>query len=125
VVWLAAGPGDVGRAIQLALTRQGNHANGSTLMYVGATWCEPCRRFHEATANGALDAALGPLTLVEFDADVDGERLRYAGYHVEMLPYFEVVDGDGNGTGRRLQGSIKGPGSPADLRERLRVLLRP
>ena len=51
-------------------------------MYVGAPWCEPCRRFHEAVTKGLLDEQFGDLRFVEFDLDKDGERLQAAGGHL-------------------------------------------
>src|SRR5262245_24091129 len=33
-------------------------AKGVTLVSVGASWCEPCQRFHRALAAGELDAGL-------------------------------------------------------------------
>src|SRR5687767_9361720 len=41
------------------------------LVYVGATWCEPCQVFHKALASGELDEVLAGTKFVEFDADRD------------------------------------------------------
>src|SRR4249920_2284717 len=41
------------------------------LVYVGATWCEPCQRFHKALESGQLDEALAGTKFIEFDADKD------------------------------------------------------
>src|SRR5262245_32556889 len=49
------------------------------LVYAGAAWCEPCQRFHQAAASGALDRDFPSLRLLEFDLDRDGERLAAAG----------------------------------------------
>ena len=45
------------------------------LVYVGATWCEPCQYFHNAAAAGQLDATFPGMRLVEFDLDRDKEAL--------------------------------------------------
>src|SRR5690242_19327752 len=34
------------------------------IVYVGATWCEPCQRFHKAANRGELDTAFPNLTLI-------------------------------------------------------------
>lgn len=93
------------------------------LVYVGATWCEPCQRFHEAAARGELDAAFPRLTLVEFDLDRDGDRLRTSGYASQYIPLFALPGADGRGTGKQIEGSIKGNGAVAEITPRLRALL--
>ncbi len=95
------------------------------LVYVGATWCEPCRYFHAAAERGDLDPRLPPLALLEFDLDRDGARLAEAGYRSEMIPLFAVPGADGRSTGRQVEGSIHGPGSPAQIAPRLRAMLLP
>jgi 7-cyano-7-deazaguanine synthase in queuosine biosynthesis len=93
------------------------------LVYVGATWCEPCQRFHRAAEAGAVDATLGPLTLLEFDLDRDKDRLEAAGYASRYIPLFALPAEAGRATDRRVEGSIKGEGAVAELVPRLRALL--
>jgi thiol-disulfide isomerase/thioredoxin len=95
------------------------------LVYVGATWCEPCQYFHAAAERGDLDAELPALALLELDLDRDGARIRDAGYASEMIPLFAVPGDDGRGTGRQIEGSIHGPASPLQIAPRLRALLSP
>src|SRR6188768_2295111 len=38
------------------------------LVYVGASWCGPCQRFHKALASGELDEALAGTKFLAFDA---------------------------------------------------------
>lgn len=78
------------------------------LVYVGATWCEPCQRFHKALASGQLDESLAGTKFVEFDADRDREELRAAGYASKYIPLFSVPDHSGHASGRAIEGSIKG-----------------
>lgn len=97
------------------------------LVYVGATWCEPCQHFKQAVKRGALDDAFPGLRLLEFDADRDDLRLRRAGYLTKMIPFFAVPRDDGTAApaseGKQLEGAIKGPGAVAWLTPRLRALL--
>ena len=93
------------------------------LVYVGATWCEPCQRFHHAATEGALDGDLGGLTLVQFDLDRDRDRLRDAGYVSDFIPLFTLPSPDGTATPHHLEGSIKGDGAVAQIVPRLQALL--
>ena len=94
------------------------------LVYVGAAWCEPCRRFHKALASGDLDEALAGTKFVEFDADKDGAELRAAGYVSQYIPLFSVPDHSGHASGRAIQGSVKGDDAvKKDLVPRLLALL--
>jgi thiol:disulfide interchange protein len=94
------------------------------LVYVGASWCEPCRYFHDAALDGSLDQAFPRLRLLEFDLDRDGARLAAAGYSSRMIPLFVVPRPDGRAGPRRTEGGIKGPGAVDNLRPRLEALLR-
>ncbi len=94
------------------------------IVYVGATWCEPCQRFHAAAARGELDDALPNLTFLELDFDRDGERLAAAGYFSQFIPLFAIPGPDGRASGRQFDGSIKGPGAVADIAPKLKQLLR-
>jgi hypothetical protein len=57
------------------------------VVYVGATWCEPCKRFKNEVASGALDARLARVDMLAFDADRDLERLKAAGYTFHFVPF--------------------------------------
>jgi thiol-disulfide isomerase/thioredoxin len=89
------------------------------LVYVGATWCEPCERFHNAAKAGELDAAFPGLRLIEFDLDRDRDRLKKAGYGSKMIPLFAIPREDGTGSGAQIEGGFKGDGAVADLTTRL------
>jgi thiol-disulfide isomerase/thioredoxin len=93
------------------------------LVYVGATWCEPCQYFHDAAVAGELDATFPGLRLVEFDLDRDREALARAGYGSKMIPLFALPREDGSGSGEQIEGSIKGPEAVAQITPRLKALL--
>lgn len=117
-----ASEGDLEAQVRDLVTRA--RAEGrAPLVYVGATWCEPCQYFHGAAERGELDADLPPLLLLELDLDRDRERVAAAGYGSRMIPLFAVPGLDGRGTGRQIEGSIHGPGSPREIAPRLRELL--
>jgi thiol-disulfide isomerase/thioredoxin len=100
-----------------------NRDGKQLLVYVGATWCEPCRRFHQAAAEHKLDAAFPRLRLLVFDDDRDGGRLAMAGYTGKYIPMFVRPNPDGRSSGRQIEGSVKGDGAVDQIVPRLRTLL--
>jgi thiol-disulfide isomerase/thioredoxin len=99
-------------------------AHKRLLVYVGASWCEPCRRFHEAAAAGQLDADFGNLRFLVFDADRDKDALQHAGYVSDLIPLFALPKPDGTSSGKQIEGSIKGDGAVAQITPRLKALLQ-
>ena len=108
-----------------ALVSQARAEGRTPLVYVGASWCEPCQHFHAAALAGALDSQLPRLLLLEFDRDRDGERLDAAGYGSRMFPLFVVPNAEGGASEARIEGSIHGPTSPSEIAPRLRGILPP
>ncbi len=89
--------------------KQGREGRYGVLVYVGATWCEPCQRFHRAVEAGEFDVLLAGLHLLEFDLDTSRDALHDAGYGSELIPLFAFPNDDGTGSDRRIEGSIEGP----------------
>ena len=99
-------------------------AEGRTLLvYVGATWCEPCQRFHHAVEQGELDAAFPRLTILAFDADRDAAALGAAGYTSRLIPLFAIPKRDGRSSGKQIEGSVKGEAAVSEITPRLRALV--
>jgi thiol-disulfide isomerase/thioredoxin len=104
--------------------RDGAAANGRDLVvYVGAKWCEPCQRFHQAAERGELDEQFPNLTIMDFDLDEDRERLVTAGYESKLIPLFVVPDASGRATDKRFEGSVKGDRAVSNIAPRLRQIL--
>lgn len=119
---LAPESGDVVELVRAELERA--RVDGRRLLvYVGASWCEPCQYFHAAVEDGALDDSLAGVRLLEFDLDRDRDRLVAAGYSSRMIPLFVVPRADGRAGPRRTEGGVKGPAAVDNLRERLVALL--
>ncbi len=93
------------------------------VVYVGASWCEPCQEFHAALERGELDEDLAGVKFVEYDADVDSERLESAGYGGRMIPRFALPGPDGRFGGKKIEGGIKGKGATQHIMARLLPLL--
>ncbi len=117
-----APPGDVPTVVRTA--RDAARARGRKLLvYIGAVWCEPCQRFHHAAEQGELDAKFPNLSLLVFDADTDGDRLKRAGYAPGYIPYFGVPDQDGRATSNATEGAVKGEGAVDHITPRLTKLV--
>jgi hypothetical protein len=99
-------------------------ANGRDLVvYVGAKWCEPCQRFHQAAERGELDDQFPNLTILEFDLDEDRERVFAAGYESKLIPLFIVPDANGRASEKRFEGGVKGERAVSNITPRLRQIL--
>lgn len=75
------------------------------VVYVGATWCEPCKHFHKAAQAGLLDTDFPNLTLLEFDLDDDRDRLTSAGYVSQYIPLFAMPGADGRASDKKFEGA--------------------
>lgn len=124
IEWMIAPPGtsDLPAAVR-AESARAKSAGRTLLVYVGATWCEPCKRFHEAVDQGLLDSAFPHLSVLAFDHDHDENALRTAGYVSQLIPLFAVPGEDGRASGKQIEGSIKGPGAVDQITPRLRELI--
>jgi hypothetical protein len=116
-----AGSGEVAPLVKLAADRA-RAERRRLLVYVGASWCEPCTRFKDALQAGKLDASFPGLRFLEFDMDVDQRRLTTAGYSSRFIPIFAIPGPDGRAAAL-MQGGIKGPGAVDNLTSRLQQLL--
>jgi thiol-disulfide isomerase/thioredoxin len=122
LVEIVGAPG-AGSVAEIVLRERSRVPGRPLLVYVGASWCEPCQRFHQAVLSGQADALFPGLRLLEFDLDVDRERLQKAGYTSRMIPLFALPREDGTASGKQIEGSIKGPGALAEITPRLEALL--
>ena len=122
--WAQAPDGltDAAPSVRDALTKA-NADGRALLVYVGATWCEPCQRFHHAVDQGELDADFPRLSILAFDADRDHEALAAAGYFSRLIPLFAVPKSDGSSSGKQIEGSVKGETAVGEITPRLRALV--
>lgn len=95
------------------------------VVYVGASWCEPCEYFLEAIESKALPEKLADLRFLKFDNDADEERLNKAGFGGQMIPRFVVPGEGGAASPHRFEGSIKGPEAVGNIVPRLEAILAP
>jgi hypothetical protein len=93
------------------------------IVYVGATWCLPCKEFYRASLEPDFGPELSGVRLIKFDLDKHQTLLTRAGYGSELIPLFVVPDAEGRGTGRRFYGTkYKGQEGTNDLQKRLVAL---
>ena len=122
VRFVKAGGGDVAPLVRAE--REKAAADGRDLIvYVGAKWCEPCQRFHQAAERGELDTDFPELSILEFDLDEDRDRINAAGYSSKLIPLFVMPGADGRASERRFEGGSKGERAVANMTPRLRKLL--
>jgi thiol-disulfide isomerase/thioredoxin len=123
IEWIKAPTGEDAATIVKRELERAHNDKKRLLVYVGAPWCEPCKRFHDAAENGQFDGVFPNLRLVEFDLDVDADRLARAGYASKMIPLFAIPTENGTGSGKQIEGSVKGEAAVQNLRSRLLPLL--
>ncbi len=114
--------GEVAAVVRHELERADREGR-DLLVYVGASWCEPCQRFHRAAAAGVLDQSFPNLRLLDFDIDRDGARLLQAGYTSNLIPLIALPAPDGRASGVQIEGSIKGEGAVGQIAPRLANLI--
>jgi thiol-disulfide isomerase/thioredoxin len=94
---LALAPADADALSTIRTERLRAKNDGRVLVvYVSASWCEPCKRMKEEIHAGRLDAKLPRITLLSFDADRDQDRLASAGYTFSYIPYVALPGPDGH-----------------------------
>ena len=116
----AAEGADVATEVREVVAGAGEEA---VVVYVGASWCEPCQAFHAALERGDLDDSLAGVKFLEYDADKDRERLESAGYGGRLIPRFALPGPDGTFSGEKIEGGIKGDGAVDHIMKRLLPML--
>ena len=102
------------------------HKDGKVLIYVGATWCEPCTRFHNALTSGALDQELSNAVFLEFDLDQHQALLSDSDMACKskLIPLFARPNADGTCSAERAEGGVKGERAVSVILPQLKPLLR-
>ena len=122
IEFVEAPPGNVAELVRRGRAQAKAHGR-TMLVYIGATWCEPCQRFHKAAEAGQLDDTFPTLSLLAFDLDADKNRLSASLYGPGYIPYFGIPDDEGGGTSNVISGSVKGEGAVDNIVPRLQELL--
>ena len=105
IVEAPAGTSDVAALVRQTMERvEASHRR--LVVYVGATWCEPCQQIHAAAVAHRLDGEFPDLSLLEFDLDRDEAALTQAGYTSKLIPLFVVPNSDGTAGPHRISGGV-------------------
>ena len=99
------------------------HEKKKLLIYVGASWCEPCQRFHKAAEAGELDNAFGDLRFIDLDNDANEAEIEALDCKSKLIPLFAVPNSEGKCADRRVEGGIKGDGAVAYISPKLRAMV--
>ncbi len=118
-----AASGEGGKEIVLRELQRAERDGVKLLIYVGATWCEPCQVFHAAIEQGRLDKELGNVRFLELDHDRDAALLTDTSCISDMIPLFAVPTQDGRCSGRRSEGGVKGDAAVGYLTPKVKALL--
>ena len=106
------------------MSRDAKRAGRQLIVYVGAEWCKPCKRFVNTVNAGTLDQTLRDITFVTFDYDKDHAALKEGGYLDKFVPIFVVPGPDGRASKKRFSGTVSGKKSLDTIVTRLRGLLQ-
>ncbi|MBL8741598.1 MAG: thioredoxin family protein [Myxococcales bacterium] len=112
-----------GPAFIKAELERADRDGAKVVIYIGAEWCEPCQRFHQALKRGELDKDLPNVRFLDFDFDKHGTLLDQAGCVSKLIPLFARPTPDGKCGDQRTEGGIKGDGAVGHLVPRLRRIL--
>jgi thiol-disulfide isomerase/thioredoxin len=122
---LVTAPRDLADGRAFVREQAAAHEGRAVFVYVGATWCEPCVRFHDALARGELDRELPNTLFVELDLDAHEPVLGPTDLACDgkLVPRFARAEPDGSCGPRRAEGAIKGDGAVGVILPRLKALL--
>ena len=91
--------------------REGNQA----VLYVGATWCGPCKEYKAALTAPRLKAAHAGVRILEADLDADGAALEALGVEVQGVPHWQTLDLDGKPVEHAIDGGAWGENTPENM----------
>lgn len=101
-----------GTALDALLAGHARRAAGQGLrpvLYVGASWCQPCKLLAQHRDDPRVASALRGTYMVEIDFDDwTVAELGAAGYGVQAVPVFFAIGGAGEAAGPRLDGGAWG-----------------
>jgi hypothetical protein len=107
--FIAAPAGDVA-LIVLAASRKAGSEGHRLVVYSCTPKSEACTRFKAAALKGDLDLSIHNVTFLEFDGELDHDRLVASGYTSTVMPLFVLPGPDGRASSTFVEGAAgKGP----------------
>ena len=80
-------------------------AKGVPVVYVGATWCGPCKIYKGTINDPRMVRAHLPVHIIELDADRHPATLKELAIAPTGIPHWEMVDKTGTSSGKKIDGS--------------------
>ena len=80
-------------------------AKGVPIVYVGATWCGPCKVYKASLSDPRMVQAHRPVHIIELDADQHASTLQKLSISPSGVPHWEMVDPSGHSVGKHIDGS--------------------
>ncbi len=77
---------------------------GVPVVYIGATWCGPCKAYKRHLEDPRMVAAHKGAHIVELDADRHAGAIQALSIQPEGVPHWEMVDRTARPVGRRIDG---------------------
>lgn len=90
------------------------------VLYLGATWCQPCVAYERALFHPEMVAAHANVLLVKADFDRHGSALEAAGFVASGVPFWCHLDREGGNSGRCITGAAWGEDTPENMAPVLR-----
>jgi len=91
-----------------AVRKSAKTAKGVPVVYVGATWCGPCKVYKASLDDPRMVQAHRPVHIIELDADKHTEALSAVGIQPNGVPHWEMVDPSGKSVGKHIDGGAWG-----------------
>jgi thiol-disulfide isomerase/thioredoxin len=86
------------------------------VVYIGATWCPPCKAIKKFKADKQMVTAFEGAHIIELDVDDwSAADLAGLGYKANAVPVFIAVDKEGKAKGPTIDGGAWGDNIPANM----------
>lgn len=115
--WMKIGSG--GEALESKLKAEVGKAaerRQKPVLYIGATWCEPCSALKKYKSDPRMAEAFQGTYVIELDLDdwkVD--ELKALGFRAGVVPVFHVLGADGRASGPTIDGGAWGDNIPENM----------
>ena len=86
------------------------------VVYVGATWCEPCLAIKKHRDDPRMKEAFTGVAIIEVDMDQwKSEQFAELNMKPSAIPVFYAVGSDGKATGKEIDGGAWGDNIPENM----------
>ena len=90
-------------------------AKGVPVVYIGATWCGPCKQYKAALSDPRMVEAHTGAHIIELDADKHTKALKALQIQPRGVPHWEMVNQDATPIGRTIDGSHWEANTPQEM----------